>query len=176
MTEARKRIAAHVAANPGEHFNELVRSLDLAPGQVQYHVRRLSGEDRVEAEQFYGQTHYYPPSVEPWERGALALARRETARDVLLYVVEHGPSAPGAVAADLDIARSTLEWHVDHLVEQSVLRKLRDDRNRVTLVLTRPEATVALLQHVTPTAPERLVDRFTRLVDGLFAAEDPTAE
>jgi DNA-binding MarR family transcriptional regulator len=77
------------------------------------------------------------------------------------------------VAEDLGIARSTLEWHLDHLVEQDVAEKKRDERGRVTLVLTRPAATVELLAAVSPSLPERFVDRFARLVDGLLEpAED----
>jgi predicted transcriptional regulator len=172
MSEVRGRIETHVREHPGVHFNELVRSLDLAPGQVQHHLRRLLGESVV-AEELYGRTHYYPPTFDGWERGALALARRETSRDVLRHLLEGGPSAPGDVAEDLGIARSTLEWHLDHLVEQDVAEKKRDERGRVTLVLTRPAATVELLAAVSPSLPERFVDRFARLVDGLLEpAED----
>ncbi|MGM0397617.1 MAG: winged helix-turn-helix transcriptional regulator, partial [Halobacteriota archaeon] len=38
MVETRTRIAEAVRTQPGIHFNGLVRSLDLATGQVQYHL------------------------------------------------------------------------------------------------------------------------------------------
>jgi predicted transcriptional regulator len=170
-TTTRDTLRSHIERHPGHHFNALVRDLDLAPGQVQYHLRRLRKDDSVVEEQYYGQTHYYPPELDPWERGVLALVRRETARDVLFDLLEHGPDGPGAVADRVGIARSTLEWHLDHLVEQDVVRKERDDANRVTLELTNPERTVELLDTVEPSLPERLVDRFERLLDGLFADE-----
>ncbi|MFC7154025.1 winged helix-turn-helix transcriptional regulator [Halomarina halobia] len=167
MTRQRTRIRTHVRSNPGVHFNEVVRNLDLAPGQVQYHLRRLLGQGAVVEARLYGQTHYYPPGYEPWERAALALLRRETARDVVLHVLEHGPVAPAAVADALGIARSTLEWHLDRLAERDIVRKVRDD-GRVTLVVTRPEATARLFSLVSPSLPERMVSRFARLVDGLL--------
>jgi len=168
MTHQRERILDRILDRPGEHFNELVRSLDLAPGQVQYHLKKLERKDRVVEEHLYGRTHYYPPSYDEWERRALAVLRRETARDVLFYLLEHGPSAPNEVADALEIARSTLEWHLDHLVEQELVRKDRDAHNRVTLVVAEPSTTVDLLEDITPTFPERMVDRFTRLVDSLL--------
>lgn len=171
MSETRTRIETFVRNNPGTHFNDLVRSLDLAPGQVQYHVRRLLKGGDLTREAMYGQTHYYPPTVGSWERGALALFRRETARDVIGYLLADGASRPATVAANLDIARSTLEWHVDHLVEQDLVTKERDAGNRVTLTLTRPGETADLLADVSPSLPDRFVDRFTRLVDGLLAEE-----
>ncbi|WP_338739613.1 winged helix-turn-helix transcriptional regulator [Haloplanus salilacus] len=166
MTRHRDRIRRHVASNPGVHFNRLARDLDLATGQVQHHLKTLRRADDLIAEPRYGRTHYYTPEYGPWERGALAVIRRETARDVLVHLIEHGPSAPGSVASALDVARSTLEWHLDHLTEQDLVEKRRDDGGRVTLALTRPEGTARLLGLVEPSLPERLVDRFTRLVDG----------
>ncbi|PSP85936.1 ArsR family transcriptional regulator [Halobacteriales archaeon QS_1_68_17] len=167
MSETRRRIADRVGEVPGIHFNALVRGLDLAPGQVQYHLRRLSDSGEVVAEQLYGRTHYYPPSFDDWERRTLALFRRETARDVLLSLLADGPRRPAALADDLGVARSTLEWHVDHLVEQDVVEK-RPDGDALTVALVRPDATAALLVDVRPSLADRLVDRFAGLVDGLL--------
>ncbi|WP_254545896.1 winged helix-turn-helix transcriptional regulator [Halomarina pelagica] len=167
MTRQRTRIRDHVRTNPGVHFNAVVRNLDLAPGQVQYHLRRLLGQGAVVEARLYGQTHYYPPAYGPWERGALALLRRETARDVVVFLLEAGPASPDAVADAVDIARSTLEWHLDRLTEREIVDKVRDGR-RVTLVVARPEATARLLTDLSPSLPERMVSRFARLVDSLL--------
>ncbi|QCJ48108.1 MULTISPECIES: winged helix-turn-helix transcriptional regulator [Haloprofundus] len=168
MSATRSRIAAHVHHNPGVHFNELVRALDLAPGQVQYHLRRLGRDERVAETHLYGKTHYYPSTFDEWERGVLALVRRETARDVLGVLLERDEATPAEVADEVGIARSTLAWHTKRLEEQSVVEKRYDSRGRVTLALARPEATARLLASVSPSLPERFVDRFTRLVDGLL--------
>jgi predicted transcriptional regulator len=168
MSETRERIASHVAGAPGVHFNELVRDLDLAPGQVQYHVRRLLAGDRLVADAHHGQTHYYPPGYDPWEREALALLRRETSADVVADLITSGASSPSEVAGRVGIARSTLEWHLDRLVGAGLVEKRRDSRNRVTLALARPPRTARLLRRTEPSLPERLVDRFTRLVDALL--------
>ncbi|EJN60121.1 hypothetical protein SAMN04487950_2493 [Halogranum rubrum] len=171
MSTTRTRIARHVRENPGVHFNELVRGTEFAPGQVQYHLRQLIGAETVSVEELYGRTHYFPPTFDEWQRGALALVRRETSRDVIGHLLEYGPTAPATVADDVGIARSTLEWHLDHLVEQDVVTKERDSRNRVTLVLSRPDATAELLAAVSPSLPDRFLDRFTRLVDDLLAGD-----
>ena len=170
MTETRTTIAEAVRDRPGVHFNELVRSLDLAPGQVQYHVGRLREEGSVVVERLYGRTHYYPPEYDDWERRALALLRRETAGDVVAYLLANGPTDPGTVAEELGVARSTLEWHLERLAAHGLVEKRRTGR-RVTLAVDAPEETVRLLREADPTLRERLVDRFTRLVDRLL--EEP---
>jgi predicted transcriptional regulator len=171
VSHQRDRIREHVVDHPGIHFNELTRALDLAPGQTQYHLKKLKRAENVVEESLYGRTHYFTPEYGPWERRAIAVLRRETARDVLVCLIRNGPSPPDAVVDELDIARSTLEWHLDHLVEQELVVKERDARNRVTLVVAHPEETVQMLRLVEPSLSGRLVDRFTRLVDSLLSAD-----
>lgn len=173
MSDVRAAIRRRIERDPGIHFNELVRELDLATGQTQYHVRRLVRSGDLVAEGLYGRTHYYPTGFDEGERRTLALLRRETARAVVRHLSARGPSRPATVADELDVARSTLEWHVSHLAEQDLVEKRYDERGRVWLHLVHPERTGRLLSRVTPTAPDRLVDRFVRLVDLLL--EDATA-
>lgn len=171
-SKTRDRIHTHIEDGAGIHFNELVRESDFAPGQIQYHVRQLIDQGRVVRDEFYGQTHYYPPDYDEWERAVLALFRRETAREIVVYIIEHEPTTPNAVADDLGIARSTLEYHLKHLTKHEVVEKEYDDRNRVLLRLANPEETGRLLTLVKPTVPDRLIDQFTRLVDQLFENPD----
>jgi predicted transcriptional regulator len=169
MSETRKRVHDHVATHPGRHFNALVRALDLAPGQVQYHLKRLKREDAVIEERCHGRTHYFTPEYDAVARGRIAVLRRETARDILVYLLDAGASDPATVADALGIARSTLEWHLDRLVQKDLAEKRRDARNRVTLAVVDPEEAIGLIEEITPSLPGRMVDRFTRLVDDLLA-------
>lgn len=170
MTDHRRRLEHAITTHPGIHFNGLVRELELARGQVQFHLRHLLGEGSIEQASLYGRTHYFPPGVGAFERGALAVLRRETARDIMVILLDEGPTRPAAVSDALGIARSTLAWHVDHLVEQGLVEKDRSG-GRVTLVPTRATETVRLLAAIEPSLPERMVDRFTRLVDQFLDPE-----
>jgi predicted transcriptional regulator len=169
MTDTRTRIATHVSATPGIHFNALVRELNLAPGQAQYHLRDLRREEELVRERLYGKTQYYPPGYDDRERRVLALLRRETARDILCYLIEYGPARPAVVSDDLDIARSTLEWQLDRLLKQDLVEKQYGAEKRVRLVLVAPSEAARLLQEVTPSVSERLADRFVRLTDRLLS-------
>lgn len=171
VTGTRDRIADRVAETPGVHFRGLVRDLDLAPGQVQYHVRRLEAADRVEATELRGRRHFFPPAVHPTERRAIAILRRETARDIVTVLAADGPQSPAAVADRLQIARSTVEHHLECLVTEDLVRKEYDAAGRVTLSIAAPERVGRALAAVEPSLPERLVDRFGRLVDGLLRVD-----
>ena len=165
MSDVRDRIERRVREDPGVYFNELVRELDLGAGQVQHHVRALAGEDAVRRAELFGRTHYYPPGYDAWERRVLALLRRETSAEIVATLLDEGPSRPVDVADRVGIARSTLAWHTDRLVEAGLVEKRHDGHQ---LVVADRRRTVELLEAADPSLPERLVDRFTRLVDVLL--------
>ncbi len=170
MSETRHRIREHIEANPGIHFNALARQLDLGAGQVQYHVRKLLSTDRIVDEPVYGRTHYYPPTYTPWERTTVALARRETCREVLWYLLAAESARPDEVTEAVGIARSTLQWHLDRLVEADLVEK-RHVRGGIVLEPVRPAEIRRLLEEVTPSAGDRLVDRFVSVVDGALGGD-----
>jgi predicted transcriptional regulator len=119
----RNSIHKCVRIQPGIHFNALVRESGFAPGQVQYHVRQLLDTEDVTEDRLYGRTDYYSSDYDPWERRTLALARRETAREFLFYLIENESIRPSELTERLGIARSTLAWHTDRLVDAGIVEK-----------------------------------------------------
>lgn len=167
MSDTRDRLLDHVRNHPGRHASALGRELDLATGQLQYHLRRLRKDGAVVADERHGRTHYFPPGYDEAERERLALARRETSRAVLAALL--AGETPAADLADrLDVARSTLSYHTNRLRDAGLVEERRGESGRVFLSLADPETTRSLLATVDPATADRLVDRFTRLVDELI--------
>lgn len=165
VTRSRETVVRYVHAHPGSHFSAIVRALDIATGPVQFHLSRLSRSGDVESVSLYGRTHYYPTGYRDWEQRALALLRRETPRGIVVLLLDDDGRRPDALAGELGVARSTVEHHLDHLLEHRVVEKRRDDRGRVTVHLRRPGDIARLLEEVAPGVADRFVDRFMRLVD-----------
>lgn len=167
MTETRQRVRSHVEANPGVHFNAVSRALDIATGQTQYHVRRLLKNGALDRLEVCGRTHYFPTEYSETEQAAIALLRRETTRELVVLLLDHETDRPDELAETADIARSTVEWHLSNLIEYDLARKVRDGR-RVSVRLAEPKLLRDLLIEIDPSLPDRLVDRFSRLVDSLL--------
>ena len=172
MSTVKEQVYDHVEANPGVHFTAVKDDLDIATGQAQYHLRRLVRAGDVVAEEIRGQTHYFDRSYDPWERRLLAFARRETARALLSHLVADGPLAAADLTDRLDVSRSTVAWHVSSLADAGLVEKSYGSRGQVVVESVRPEETRRLLREVRPSLAGRLVDRFTRLVDGGLADTD----
>jgi predicted transcriptional regulator len=166
--DPREAIRDCVSENPGIHFNELVRSVGMATGQVQYHMYRLTEGGGIDGASLYGRTHYYPSEYPEDKRGAVALLRRETAREVVVYLIENGESGPEEVAEALGVARSTVEWHLGRLEEQGLVEKRRGGDGRVTVSAVDEERTVGMLSDISPSLADTLVDRFVTMVDRML--------
>ncbi|WP_247005393.1 winged helix-turn-helix transcriptional regulator [Halorientalis litorea] len=168
MTESRAVVEQYVREHPGSHFSAIVDALDQATGQVQHHVSRLVRDDRLERATVYGQTHYYPTGYDQWEKETLALLRRESARGIVGRLLDTDGQHPDALADDIGVSRSTVEYHLDRLIACGVVEKRRDETGRVSVHLERPHETALLLSEVAPTYADRFVDRFMQLVDGFL--------
>jgi len=167
MSTTRSRVRNHVRETPGVHFNQIKRDLDLATGQVQYHIQRLIENEELAVERVGGRAHYFDLDFDPWERRTLAYLRRETAREVILRLHADGPTEPETLTEELGLARSTVAWHVSNLTEADVV--VKSNGRPMTLRLAHPERTAELFETVSPSMPDRLVDRFMRTVDSLLS-------
>ena len=170
MSETRAQIQECVYRNPGVHFNEISRKLDIATGQTQYHLRKLIRGERLERESIAGRTHYYPPTYSEWERGAIALLRRETTREIVLYLLRNDRATPAELTDRLDLARSTIEWHLSRLIDREIVTKERldDSANELVIQLVDESDVYRLLREIEPRLLDRVVDRFSRLADDLL--------
>jgi predicted transcriptional regulator len=167
MTDTRSRVRSHVESNPGVHFNAVSRNLDIATGQTQYHLRRLLRAESLHSEDICGRTHYFPDGYSGSEQAAIALLRRETTRELVMLLLDRGETTPATLADEVGIARSTVEWHLSNLIDYDLVEKEYDGRT-VFVRPTRPELLRETLVEIDPNLPDRLVDRFSRLVDSFF--------
>lgn len=167
MSETRSRVLDCIYDNPGIHFSAIGRTLDIATGQTQYHTRKLCREGSLKKEKVCGRTHYYPPTFSVWERGVIALLRRETTREIVLLLLRKEPQPPNEIADRLELARSTVEWHLSRLVEYNIAQKQETDDGLV-IELTKDEELYRLLREIQPRLIDRVVDRFSRLTDSLL--------
>jgi len=125
MSTVTEQVRSHVDSKPGVHFNALAADLDIATGQAQYHLRKLRRAGDIVAEEIQGKTHYYSREYDPWERRVLAFARRETARTILLHLLEAESLSADELADRLGVARSTVSWHVSALADADTRKVVR---------------------------------------------------
>lgn len=127
----RKRIYDFVRINPGAHFRQIQRVLDLAVGQLDFHLNALvKGEVLVKQIESGNARFYVRDKFSGSEKTALSVLRRRIPRNIVLYLLENGESTPGDMLEDFSISNGTLSYHLGRLEKADVLIVRAEGRKR----------------------------------------------
>lgn len=156
--ETRKEIFEHVQANPGIHFSQLKRDLNMETGLLQHHLRTLEDHDILTSEDHQGKRRLFvAQELDEEERAILSLLRYETTRHILLFLLEETTARNRAIAEELGVSPPTVSWHVSRLVENGIVSEVQDGRTTCYTV-TDEELTMQLLVRYQESFVDRAVD------------------
>ncbi|WP_435178588.1 winged helix-turn-helix transcriptional regulator [Halorussus sp. AFM4] len=155
----RKELFEHVEANPGIHFNQLKRDLDMETGLLQHHLQELEQYGVLESEAYQGKRRVFVArELDEEEKSILAVLRYETTRRILLHLLENGPARNSEIAEAVGVTPATISWHLSNLVEEGVVEAVEDGRTTRYRVQNE-ELTVQLLVRYQESFVDRAVDR-----------------
>ncbi len=141
----------------GIHLREICKDTNLAMGDTQHHLSVLEN-GRIKSKRIgqYKRKHYYPMSINEQHELILAFLRQDTARDVLIYLIEHSGSTQS------DIAHFKNFWHMSRLIEAGIVIFHRECKT-VQYFIKDPESLIDSLRNYFPTIWNNLSDRFAKL-------------
>ncbi|MFP4000735.1 MAG: winged helix-turn-helix transcriptional regulator [Thermoplasmata archaeon] len=157
--ETRKKIFEVIKEYPGLNMKAIERKTGMDLNLVKYHLKKLEKMEVVNKVEEEGYKRYYPTKypgerLDKRDKRLLGLLRKEKPLAIVIYLLNHGGKAKHKeISEELDIAPSTLSYHLD---------KLRDKK-----VLTREEGSYKLLneKHISHLLleyepPDDVVERF----------------
>jgi predicted transcriptional regulator len=125
----RRRLAALIEAQPGIHYQALVRGSGAGQGATDHHLRKLVDARLVSKRVGTGFTCYFPAVFDPALAAAAPALKSEGARRILDAI--HG--APGAsakeVAAATGLDAATVTHHVQRLQAAGLVEAHRVGRS-----------------------------------------------
>ena len=90
-----------IAAHPGVHLREICRSLGLAMGAAQYHVRKLERDGRINSVRRGLYKFFYPANLfGEKQRDVLSVIGLDRPRELILNLIQR----PGSSQEELAIA------------------------------------------------------------------------
>lgn len=139
----RAQIASLVEAEPGIHFQEIVRRLDAGRGTTEHHLRKLLSANVVSAQVAQGFTCYFPKGkVDRHLMAAAPVLKSDGARQVLQCIQEQPGRAALDVAGVTGLTPSTVNYHLKRLVASGLVSNER--RGRYLLLTPTPLGIQAL--------------------------------
>ncbi|MFO7991346.1 MAG: helix-turn-helix domain-containing protein [Thermoplasmata archaeon] len=157
--EPRKKTYNAIDENPGVHLRELDRLIDVPLGTIRYHLRVLEKRGLIVARKEGKYKRYYVKgTVDKTDKDKLAVLRKELPRTIILFLLEYPGSTHGDIAEVMDVAPSTISYHLGKLSDGNIVEKV-DGR----YVVKEEEKVADLLIQYQQTFLDSLVDRFVRL-------------
>lgn len=131
----RARILEYIRENPGTHLRKVSKALGLAMGDTQYHLSVLERAGQVKSRRIRLYRHYYSAEIlGDKEELLLAFLRQETARDIIVYLMEHPRSTQIDIAKFKNFSGPTISWHMARLAESGLVLREKEGKNvRYTL-------------------------------------------
>ncbi|MFP4000551.1 MAG: winged helix-turn-helix transcriptional regulator [Thermoplasmata archaeon] len=163
--ENRKEIYEVIEEYPGLHMREIKRRTGMSVNLVRYHLGQLKKYDIVEEVEEDEYKRYYPKEgkmrVDFEDKRYLALLREEIPLNVVVYLLSRGkPASHSDIKEELDIAASTLSYHLKKMREKGLLTQKGRE-----YWLSEPEEVSALLVKYEP--PQDVIDEFIDLWESL---------
>ncbi|EJN60843.1 winged helix-turn-helix transcriptional regulator [Halogranum rubrum] len=139
--ETRSELYETVRESPGSYLSELATELDVSVSTVRYHARILKNNRIVAVAETAGKHRLYPVGgTDPVLLAALD--EKSTAR--ILHAVERlGPVTVSSLATDLDLADSTVSYHLNRLHDAGLVTRERVGRTVLTELTPPVDAVVS---------------------------------
>jgi len=115
-------------------LRKIKRELVMSMGTIQYHLILLEKQGKVSSERHNLHKYYFPIGLfEQNEKDILKILNQETAREILLIILEQKPTQTD-IANIIKISSASVNWHIKRLVELGLILEQKDGKfKRYTL-------------------------------------------
>ncbi len=161
--EIRQSIYSLISTSPGLHFREIQRRTEIATGQLTYHLNHLQKAGLIKNINDGEYLRYYAQiQINDEERRVLELVRQKSIRHILLFLLENDNCNHELLVMNLDIAPSTISWHLKKLIDSNVVNKKVEGRKSFYSI-NNPELVMKVLVKYKESFLDILVDRFIEM-------------
>ncbi len=123
------RILEHIQENPGCHLRQIKRELNLAMGTIQYHLNLLEKQGKISSEKQNLHKYYFPVGLfEKNEKSILQILNQETAREILLSILEKKNPTQTDIANIMKLSSPSINWHIKRLLELGLVIESKDGK------------------------------------------------
>lgn len=124
----RRRVMDQVEAQPGIHYQELLRAMGGGKGSLEHHLRKLEEGRLVRAVRGPRYTCYFPWSANAASRDEAPALKSDGARRVFAAVQAHPGITGQDLAARTGLSASSVSEHVSRLAAAGLVRSSREGR------------------------------------------------
>ena len=130
--ETAKRILLFVQNNPGCYLRKIKEMIQISQGTVQYHTDRLEKAGKITSTRSGLYKHYFPVGIfEKNEKEILQTLGHETARRILMILVEQQKQTQTDIVKNTRLSPSSINWHMRRLIDLRLVMEIKEGKHRI---------------------------------------------
>jgi predicted transcriptional regulator len=145
--DTRRRLFDAARKAPGSGAREIQRAARTGWGETVYHLERLTEAGLLHRERTGHQDHYFAATVPLGDRRLLRLTRSQSARRVLVTLLESPSLTVPDLSARTGLSAGRLSVHLRRMLEMGIATTGRQGRYRTFEVVDRERAVRVLIAY-----------------------------
>ncbi|MEW6295852.1 MAG: winged helix-turn-helix transcriptional regulator [Candidatus Diapherotrites archaeon] len=159
--ETRKKLYEAIEENPGLHFRELQRRVNLATGSLQYHLEFLQKKHLVRIEKQGKFNRYYTVRGRQFGEDSklMSILRQESMRKIIVFLLQKKGANNSKIAENISLSPSTTSSHLKKLIELNLIQKKKKGKEKVYYI-TEPDKIALMLVEYKKSFLDEMVEGF----------------
>jgi predicted transcriptional regulator len=153
-----------IAKNPGSYFREILRSLKIGTGNLQYALGILEREGKVTTIRVGSYKHFYSSDVDDEKKKILSMLSQESPREILIFLSRQPGSCQKDVAKEIRCSSPTARWYLIRLEALGLIRSRRHGAEVRYYANTSVPELSRLLRTYRPSIWDKYADRMADLM------------
>jgi predicted transcriptional regulator len=158
------RVLQYIQENPGSHLRQIGRELTMSMGTIQYHLNLLEKQGKISSEKHNLHKYYFPIGLfEKNERDILKILNQETAREILLLILEKKNPTQTDIANTIQLSSASVNWHIKRLFELGLILEQKDGKFKRYTLRIDTKHIVSLMKNYHPNIWNRWSNRLAEM-------------
>jgi predicted transcriptional regulator len=160
------KIIQFVNETPGIRYRELLRRTGVSNGVLSYHLNLLDNSGRIQVHRINNRvTRYFSHDVSTEESNSIGLLRQNTARKIILYILESGPCGFNDIVTYTKKVPSTVSWHLSRLKDANIITvRKQNEQNYYEIKIDRFTLQNLLFKYKI-SFTEQIIDDYTNMIN-----------
>jgi predicted transcriptional regulator len=158
-----ERILHYIQEKPACHLRQIKEDLELGMGTVQYQLERLEKVGKISSVRRGLYKHYFPLGMVDKERNILQILGQETAREILMFIIEKRNPTNADISNRAKISSATVTWHTKRLIEIGLISEEREGKYKRYRLQCESRQVAALLKNYYPSIWDNWSNRLAEI-------------
>ena len=170
---ATDQILRFIQENPSCHLRKIKKELGLAMVTVQYHLDKLEKAGRISSQKQGLHKYYFVVGAfEEDEKQLLEVLSSETAREILMFIVEQSYPSQTEISKHIGISSASISLQLKRLQDHRIVDEIKEGKFKRYKLHGDSKQVVALLRNYYPGIWSRWSNRLAEMFLSLSQGEE----